>query len=151
MKKSIKVISTLLLAIMLVASIAGTVLAVDPNTVLNGLNGNGNVQTNDLTKVGNNIVTIIQVVGIVIAVIVLLVIGIKYMMGSASEKAEYSWCSSYFCWYIISKSYLLIINFSINKIIFHKYYISITIKLKVHVNALFFVFRLHFVTICAII
>lgn len=89
MKKSIKVISTLLLAIMLVASIAGTVLAVDPNTVLNGLNGNGNVQINDVTKVGNNIVTIIQVVGIVIAVIVLLVIGIKYMMGSASEKAEY--------------------------------------------------------------
>ena len=89
MKKSIKVISTLLLTIMLVASIAGTVLAVDPNTVLNGFNGNGNVQTNDLTKVGNNIVTIIQVVGIVIAVIVLLVIGIKYMMGSASEKAEY--------------------------------------------------------------
>lgn len=89
MKKSIKVISTLLLAIMLVASIAGTVLAVDPNTVLNGLNGNGNVKINDLTKVGNNIVTIIQVVGIVIAVIVLLVIGIKYMMGSASEKAEY--------------------------------------------------------------
>ena len=89
MKKSIKVISTLLLTIMLVASIAGTVLAVDPNTVLNGLNGNGNVQTNDLTKVGNNIVTIIQVVGIVIAVIVLLIIGIKYMMGSASEKAEY--------------------------------------------------------------
>lgn len=89
MKKSIKVISTLLLAIMLVTFIAGTVLAVDPNTVLNGLNGNGNVQTNDLTKVGNNIVTIIQVVGIVIAVIVLLVIGIKYMMGSASEKAEY--------------------------------------------------------------
>ena len=89
MKKSIKVISTLLLTIMLVASIAGTVLAVDPNTVLNGLNGNGDVQINDLTKVGNNIVTIIQVVGIVIAVIVLLVIGIKYMMGSASEKAEY--------------------------------------------------------------
>ena len=89
MKKSIKVISTLLLAIMLVTSIAGTVLAVDPNTVLNELNGNGNVQINDLTKVGNNIVTIIQVVGIVIAVIVLLVIGIKYMMGSASEKAEY--------------------------------------------------------------
>ena len=89
MKKSIKVISTLLLAIMLVASVAGTVLAVDPNTVLNGLDGNGNVQTSDLTKVGNNIVTIIQVVGIVIAVIVLLIIGIKYMMGSASEKAEY--------------------------------------------------------------
>ena len=90
MKKSIKVISTLLLTIMLVASVAGTVLAVDPNAVLNGITGNSNsVQINDLTKVGNNVVTIIQVVGVVVAVIVLLVIGIKYMIGSASEKAEY--------------------------------------------------------------
>ena len=91
MKKSIKVISTLLLAIMLVASIATTAFAaVNLNTTISNIeNQNRNVQTNDLTKVGNNIVTIIQVVGIVIAVIVLLVIGIKYMMGSASEKAEY--------------------------------------------------------------
>jgi len=92
MKKSIKVISTLLLAIMLVASIATTVLAgVDLNETINDvekqkLNGNADQQ---ITKVGGNIVNIIQVVGIVIAVIVLLVIGIKYMMGSASEKAEY--------------------------------------------------------------
>ena len=92
MKKSIKVISTLLLAIMLVASIATTVLAgVDLNATINNvekqnLNGNADQQ---ITKVGGNIVNIIQLVGIVIAVIVLLVIGIKYMMGSASEKAEY--------------------------------------------------------------
>ena len=75
---------------MLVASIAGVALAADVNGVLNGLTGNStSVQTNDLTNVGNNIVTIIQVIGIVLAVIVLLIIGIKYMMGSASEKAEY--------------------------------------------------------------
>ena len=92
MKKSIKVISTLLLAIMLVASIATTVLAgVDLNATINNvekqnLNGNADQQ---ITKVGGNIFNIIQVVGIVVAVIVLLVIGIKYMMGSASEKAEY--------------------------------------------------------------
>ena len=92
MKKSIKVISTLLLAIMLVASIATTVFAVvDLNSTINSvesvqLNGNADQQ---ITKVGGNIVNIIQIVGIVIAVIVLLVIGIKYMMGSASEKAEY--------------------------------------------------------------
>ena len=65
-------------------------MAANVNGVLSGLTGNStSVQTNDLTNVGNNIVTIIQVVGIVIAVIVLLVIGIKYMIGSASEKAEY--------------------------------------------------------------
>lgn len=90
MKKTVKIISTLLLTVMLVASIAGVAMAANVNGVLSGLTGNSpSVQTNDLTNVGNNIVTIIQVVGIVIAVIVLLVIGIKYMIGSASEKAEY--------------------------------------------------------------
>lgn len=92
MKKSIKVISTLLLAIMLVASIAITAFAaVNLNTTIGNIenqNLNGNADT-QITKVGGNIVNIIQIVGIVIAVIVLLVIGIKYMIGSASEKAEY--------------------------------------------------------------
>lgn len=92
MKKSIKVISTLLLAIMLVASIATTAFAaVNLNTTIGNIenqNLNGNADT-QITKVGGNIVNIIQIVGIVIAVIVLLVIGIKYMIGSASEKAEY--------------------------------------------------------------
>ena len=89
MKKSIKVISTLLLAIMLVTSIAGTVFADSTTDVLDKLKGDGKVETNSLTTVGNNVVTIITVVGIVIAVIILLIIGIKYMIGSASEKAEY--------------------------------------------------------------
>ena len=92
MKKSIKVISTLLLAIMLVASIATTAFAADNlNTTISNIenqNLNGNADS-QITKVGGNIVNIIQIVGIVIAVIVLLVIGIKYMIGSASEKAEY--------------------------------------------------------------
>lgn len=90
MKKTVKMISTLILTVMLVTSIAGVALAADVNGVLNGLTGDSKtVQTKDLTNVGNNIVTIIQVVGIVIAVIILLIIGIKYMIGSASEKAEY--------------------------------------------------------------
>ena len=42
-----------------------------------------------LTSVGQQIISIISTVAIVISVIVLLIIGIKYMMGSASEKAEY--------------------------------------------------------------
>ena len=84
MKKSIKVISTLLLAIMLVASIATTAFAaVNLNTTISNIenqNLNGNADS-QITKVGGNIVNIIQIVGIVIAVIVLLVIGIKYMIG----------------------------------------------------------------------
>lgn len=39
--------------------------------------------------VGNNIVGIIKVVGIILSVGCLMILGIKYMMGSAEEKAEY--------------------------------------------------------------
>ena len=45
--------------------------------------------TEGLVTVGGNIVSIITTIGIIVAVIVLLVLGIKYMMGSAAEKAEY--------------------------------------------------------------
>ena len=89
MKKTVKIISTLLLVVMLVTSIARTVFADSTTDVLDKLKGDGKVETSSLTTVGNNVVTIINVVGIVIAVIILLIIGIKYMIGSASEKAEY--------------------------------------------------------------
>lgn len=42
-----------------------------------------------ITNFGGQIVGTLQVVGTVIAVLILIVLGIKYMMGSAEEKAEY--------------------------------------------------------------
>ena len=42
-----------------------------------------------IDKVGNGVITLITTVGSIISVIVLIVIGIKYMMGSVEEKAEY--------------------------------------------------------------
>ena len=42
-----------------------------------------------MENVAGNIVSIITTIGIIVAIIVLLVLGIKYMMGSAAEKAEY--------------------------------------------------------------
>ena len=56
---------------------------------VDGLFEGGNVETGGITNVGANLVSIITTIGIIVAVIVLLIIGIKYMMGSASEKAEY--------------------------------------------------------------
>ena len=88
MKKTVKIISTILLVTMLLATIASTVYA-DPGTTLDKINGQGGVDDTQLVTIGNKIVNIIQVVGIVVAVVILLVIGIKYMIGSASEKAEY--------------------------------------------------------------
>jgi len=45
--------------------------------------------TTAITDLGGKLMGILQTVGIVVAVIVLMVLGIKYMMGSAEEKAEY--------------------------------------------------------------
>lgn len=42
-----------------------------------------------LAKIGNEIVGVIQVIGSAISVIALVVIGIKYIMGSVEERAEY--------------------------------------------------------------
>ena len=88
MKKTVKIISIILLVTMLLATVASTVYA-DPGTTLDKINGQGGVDDTQLVTIGNKIVNIIQVVGIVVAVVILLVIGIKYMIGSASEKAEY--------------------------------------------------------------
>ncbi len=43
----------------------------------------------EIATLGKNIVGVIQTVGIVVAVIILLVLGIQYMMGSAEQKADY--------------------------------------------------------------
>ncbi|MFQ8987337.1 MAG: TrbC/VirB2 family protein [Intestinibacter sp.] len=63
--------------------------AVDPGQIANGLHGTTSNAQEDITGIGNQIIGIITTVGVVVAVVILLVLGIKYMMGSASEKAEY--------------------------------------------------------------
>ena len=47
------------------------------------------VQEEEINNVGQNIIKVVGVVGMTIAVIMLIVIGIKYMLGSAEERATY--------------------------------------------------------------
>ena len=47
------------------------------------------VSNSDLRGLGNSIVTILTTIGSVVSVIVLIILGIKYMTGSVEEKAEY--------------------------------------------------------------
>ena len=49
----------------------------------------GTEATNGVQGFGNNILGIVSTAASVLAVIILIVLGIKYMMGSAEEKAEY--------------------------------------------------------------
>lgn len=89
MNKTIKAISVLLIAAMMLFTISTTVFAVDPNAIIGNMEQENNVDIGEISTIGGQIANILSTIGIIVAVIVLLVLGIKYMMGSASEKAEY--------------------------------------------------------------
>lgn len=90
MKKTVRIISTILLTIMLVTSIAGVVFAApDIDKTIGDIDGAKAGDTTKVTTIGGKIINIIQVVGIVVAIAVVLIIGIKYMTGSVEQKAEY--------------------------------------------------------------
>lgn len=42
-----------------------------------------------INEMAGNLLGVLQVIGSIISIIVLIILGIKYMIGSASEKAEY--------------------------------------------------------------
>lgn len=99
MNKTLKIITVLLMVIMISATL-GTVVnagsatttgdkkAGDPTNIIDGMSPDY-TDTAGIGTIGQNIINIISTVAIVIAVIVLAIIGVKYMIGSASEKAEY--------------------------------------------------------------
>ena len=73
----------------ILVSLANVVCATTIPGVIDGMK-NGSADTTGITTFGAKIVAVLQTVGIVVAVVVLLILGIKYLMGSAEEKAEYS-------------------------------------------------------------
>lgn len=90
MKKSVKILSIVLIALAIVCTVSNICLATDiPGKIEQIAQGNSSADTSKVVNLGGTIVTIMQTIGIVVAVVVLLVIGIKYMIGSAEEKAEY--------------------------------------------------------------
>lgn len=95
MKRTAKIVGIMMIAIALLVSFTTISNAtsssggVDASNIAGQLTGTPSGAQSDLTDIGNKLIGIITTVGVVVAVIVLLVLGIKYMMGSASEKAEY--------------------------------------------------------------
>ena len=85
-KKTIRVI-TILVTILAVVMVGATSFAAEIS--INTIDGKGNVDVTQIGTVGNKIATILRAIGTVLLVVVLMVLGIKYMMGSAEEKAEY--------------------------------------------------------------
>ena len=86
--KTMKIL-TMVFSIIAVVSMLSTVVfaadaAITPDSLTATYEGTGEIST-----VGGKLMGILQTVGVVVAVVILMVLGIKYMMGSAEEKAEY--------------------------------------------------------------
>ena len=90
MKKSIKVIMAVLMVATIILALGTTSsMAIDAESIAGQLTGTTSGAQGSVVNIGNQLIGIITTVGVVVAVVVLLVLGIKYMMGSAAEKAEY--------------------------------------------------------------
>lgn len=91
MKKLTKVLSVIMITMMMVSCLS-TVFAVpisdNPNEWGNR-EANNNISTGSITSTLGSIINVISITGSAVAIIALIILGIKYMMGSAEEKAEY--------------------------------------------------------------
>ena len=85
-KKTMRII-TILVTILAIVMVGVTSFAAEIS--INTIDGKGNVDVTQIGTVGNKIATILRAIGTVLLVVVLMVLGIKCMMGSAEEKAEY--------------------------------------------------------------
>ncbi len=88
-----KIFLTIILILVSIVTITNVVYAadsiVDPREDPTKFEPGSMTNTGTLQDIGNKIIGIIQVIGSVTSVIVLIVIGIKYMVGSLEERAEY--------------------------------------------------------------
>ncbi len=83
MKKIIKLLPIMILMIMLLSTVSVVFAAPTNPSALQG------TTTQSFDNIGKRIIGMVQAIGSIASVLVLVILGIKYMMGSAEEKAEY--------------------------------------------------------------
>ena len=86
--KTMKILTIVFSIIAVIAMLSTSVEANSSLTTPNGITPSYD-GVDGITSLGGRIMGILQTVGVVISVVILIVLGIKYMMGSAEEKAEY--------------------------------------------------------------
>ena len=90
MKKKVKIFSIIMLIIITLSSFMATISYADlinPNDY--NPNNSNEIVPEKLTNMVGIIATTIQTIGVVLSIIVIGLLGIKYMTGSVEEKADY--------------------------------------------------------------
>lgn len=90
MKKTMKIVSILMMAIMILMVATPVFADVDPDAAIGEVTGKINYGgNNDFAEKIGNIIGFLQWAGAIAGVLIITILGIKYMMGSLEEKAEY--------------------------------------------------------------
>lgn len=92
MNKTIKVISALLIALLLIATLSQVSLATNYKEMISDVNqkaDSSDIDTSEITGKIGDIIRVIRNIAAVGSVLILSILGIKYMIGSTEERAEY--------------------------------------------------------------
>lgn len=90
MKGYFKKIILVILLIVILLITGTTVFAEDDVYTPGDLTGSAPAGTmQEVKSIGNKVIGVLQAIGIVVSVIVATILGIKYMLGSIEQKAEY--------------------------------------------------------------
>lgn len=88
MKKTVKILSVLLIAMI----VLNTTPVFGAAALIDSIDSSASIdasKTGNLAKTASDVVGFIRTVAVIAGVIILTVLGVKYMLGSAEEKAEY--------------------------------------------------------------
>ena len=89
MRKQKKLLIVILIIVILLTTLTGLAFGAEAGLIKSIGDGGGNVETQSVENFGRAIVSVVKVIGVIVAVVVLLILGVKYMLGSAEERAEY--------------------------------------------------------------
>ena len=89
MNKTIKILSIVLLVVMIVFAASNVFAATTIITQLENDVNEADIDTNEISDVAGDVIAMIRNVSVIAGVIILVILGCKYMMGSVEEKAGY--------------------------------------------------------------
>ena len=89
MKRTVKIMSIILLAVVVLSTVLTVTnyALVSPSEVGSAINDS--IGASEITSLGGKIIGALRIFGVVASVLILVVLGIKYMMASPEGKADY--------------------------------------------------------------